>query len=262
MRSQLVQEWLHEAGVDYPRIKGGYKALRQFLIQNTEQSLQALPLLILGGMTGCGKTEILSQLSNSIDLEGHAYHRGSSFGRHAKPQPSQINFENNLSIDLLKKRQQGAKQLILEDEGHIIGRCALPIKLVKEMKLAKLVWLEASLEERIERVLKDYVINLQQEFINLQGEDKGKEAFAEHLLASLNRITKRLGMERYQQLQQLMQAALNKTNLSTSLGIHREWIRLLLESYYDPMYQYQRKKKASQIIYHGRAEEVSAFLRQ
>lgn len=81
-------------------------------------------------------------------------------------------------------------------------------------------------------------------------------------LASLNRITKRLGMERYQQLQQLMQAALNKTDLSTSLGIHREWIRLLLESYYDPMYQYQRKKKASQIIYHGRAEEVSAFLRQ
>src|SRR5690554_130639 len=45
MRSQLVQEWLHQAGVDYPRIKGGYKALRQFLIQNTEQSLQALPLV-------------------------------------------------------------------------------------------------------------------------------------------------------------------------------------------------------------------------
>lgn len=262
MRSQLVQEWLHEAGIDYPRIKGGYKALRQFLLQNIEQTLTTTPLVILGGKTGCGKTEILYQLNNSIDLESHAYHRGSSFGRHAKPQPSQINFENNLSIDCLKKCQQGSKQLILEDESNTIGRCALPANLVKAMKAAKIVWLEAPLEERIERVLKDYVIDLQQEYIVISNEQQGKQDFAEHLLASLSRITKRLGMERYQQLNNLMQAALNQVDLNTSLGIHREWIKLLLESYYDPMYNYQREKKADHIIFSGTAAEVTEFLQQ
>lgn len=260
MRSQLVQAWLHEAGVDYPRIQGGYKALRQFLLQTIEQTLVSHQILILGGMTGCGKTEILQQLSNSIDLEGHAYHRGSSFGRHANPQPSQINFENNLSIDLLKKSQLGKKQLVLEDEGHIIGRCALPVNLMKAMKASKIVWLEAPLEERIERVLKDYVIDLQQEFITVKGEDKGREAFAEHLLSSLDRITKRLGMERYQQLYNLMQAALSQIDFTTSLSIHREWISQLLESYYDPMYHYQREKKSGQIIFEGTAKAVTEFL--
>lgn len=262
MRSQLVQEWLHEAGVDYPRITGGYKALRQFLIQNTQQTLEETQLLILGGMTGCGKTETLHQLSNSIDLEGHAYHRGSSFGAHAKPQPSQINFENRLSIDLLKKCQKCSGQLVLEDEGHVIGRCALPVNLVKTMKTSALIWLEAPLEERIQRVLKDYVIDLRQEFIAVSGEDQGRHAFAEHLLAGLNRITKRLGMERYQQLHNLMQAALNQTDLNTSLETHGEWITLLLESYYDPMYHYQREKKADQIIFSGTANEVAEFLKQ
>ena len=262
MRSQLVQAWLHEAGVDYPRIQGGYKALRQFLLQTIEQTLASHQILILGGMTGCGKTEILQQLSNSIDLEGHAYHRGSSFGRHANPQPSQINFENNLSIDLLKKCQLGKKQLVLEDEGHIIGRCALPVNLMKAMKASKIVWLEAPLEERIERVLKDYVIDLKQEFILVEGEEKGQEAFAEHLLSSLGRITKRLGMERYQQLNNLMLAALKQTDLTTSLGTHREWISLLLNSYYDPMYHYQREMKASQIIFTGNKNQVVDFLQQ
>ncbi|NLW04359.1 MAG: tRNA 2-selenouridine(34) synthase MnmH [Pseudomonadaceae bacterium] len=261
MRSQLVQAWLHEAGVDYPRIQGGYKALRQFLLQTIEQTLASHQLLILGGMTGCGKTEILQQLSNSIDLEGHAYHRGSSFGRHANPQPSQINFENNLSIDLLKKCQLDKKQLVLEDESHIIGRCALPVNLMKAMKSSKVVWLEAPLEERVERVLKDYVVDLQQEFITVKGEEKGREDFAEHLLSSLGRITKRLGSQRHQQLQSLMLTALNQTNLTTGFDIHREWIRLLLASYYDPMYHYQGEKKASQVIFKGTAKEVMHFLK-
>lgn len=119
---------------------------------------------------------------------------------------------------------------------------------------------EAPLEERIERVLKDYVIDLQQEFILVEGEEKGQEAFAEHLLSSLDRITKRLGMERYQQLYNLMQAALSQIDFNTSLSIHREWISQLLESYYDPMYRYQREKKSGQIIFEGTAKAVTEFL--
>ena len=32
-RSHIVQRWLHEAGIDYPLVEGGYKALRQTAIQ-------------------------------------------------------------------------------------------------------------------------------------------------------------------------------------------------------------------------------------
>ncbi len=34
-RWHLVQPWLHDAGIDYPLVEGGYKALRQTAIQAT-----------------------------------------------------------------------------------------------------------------------------------------------------------------------------------------------------------------------------------
>ena len=32
LRSQTVQQWLREAGIDYPLVLGGYKAMRRFLL--------------------------------------------------------------------------------------------------------------------------------------------------------------------------------------------------------------------------------------
>ena len=59
--------------------------------------------VVIGGQTGCGKTILLNEIDNSIDLEGLANHRGSAFGNNVSPQPKQIDFENNLSIELIKK---------------------------------------------------------------------------------------------------------------------------------------------------------------
>ncbi|MDT9646710.1 tRNA 2-selenouridine(34) synthase MnmH, partial [Pseudomonas sp. JV245A] len=88
LRSQIVQQWLKdEAGIAYPRVGGGYKAMRTFLLDTTEQALQQCDFVLLGGMTGTGKTQVLGQLDNALDLEGHANHRGSSFGRRATGQP-------------------------------------------------------------------------------------------------------------------------------------------------------------------------------
>ena len=92
---------LGEAGIDYPRVVGGYKAMRTFLIDTTEQAMAQCRFVVLGGYTGIGKTEVLAQLPSALDLEGHANHRGSSFGRHATPQPGQIDFDNRLAIDIL-----------------------------------------------------------------------------------------------------------------------------------------------------------------
>ena len=73
---------------------------------------------MISGLTGTGKTEVIAQLSNGLDLEGHANHRGSSFGQRVSGQPTQIDFENRLAIDVLKKRAQGHETFVLEDEGR------------------------------------------------------------------------------------------------------------------------------------------------
>ena len=91
-----------EAGIDYPRVSGGYKAMRTFLLNTLDQAVTQCDFVLLGGMTGTGKTEVLTQLRNGLDLEGHANHRGSSFGKHATGQPSNIDFENRLAVDVRK----------------------------------------------------------------------------------------------------------------------------------------------------------------
>src|SRR5690554_3246183 len=99
LRSQIVQQWLKsEAGIDYPRVVGGYKAMRTFLLETAQQAVTQCDFVLVGGLTGTGKTEVIDQLNNSLDLEGHANHRGSSFGKHATEQPTQIDFENRLAI--------------------------------------------------------------------------------------------------------------------------------------------------------------------
>jgi tRNA 2-selenouridine synthase len=69
-----------EAGIEYPLIVGGYKALRQAAIQFTEELVQR-PIVLIGGCTGNGKTQLVCSRPDGIDLEGLAHHRGSSFGR-------------------------------------------------------------------------------------------------------------------------------------------------------------------------------------
>ncbi|MBU1284822.1 MAG: tRNA 2-selenouridine(34) synthase MnmH [Gammaproteobacteria bacterium] len=260
LRSQITQQWLAEAGIDYPRVIGGYKAMRTFLLETTQQAVAECDFVILGGLTGTGKTDVLVQLNNSLDLEGHANHRGSSFGKRATGQPMQIDFENRLAIDMLKQRASGTEQFILEDEGRMVGSCTVPLALYQGMQEYPLVWLEDAFEDRVERILRDYVINLCAEFISLHGEENGFRLYAERLLQSLSNIQKRLGGERYQRLLAIMQAALDEQQRSAAVDLHRGWIDGMLREYYDPMYVFQRESKASRIEFAGDQAAVIAYL--
>lgn len=264
LRSQIVQQWLQDAGVQYPRVIGGYKAMRRFLIDTLDQAVADCPLTLVAGLTGTGKTEVISALDNSLDLEGHAHHRGSSFGRHATPQPGQIDFENRLAIEALRRMEAGCRQLVLEDEGRIVGSCSVPIELFRVMQQAPLVWLEDSFENRVARILGDYVVDMQAEFAVLypQNPEASFAALSEHLLGSLLRIRKRLGGERHQQLEQLMREALIEQQRSGEVDGHRYWIAALLEQYYDPMYAYQRSGKEERVVFSGDQTAVVEFLRE
>ena len=262
LRSQIVQQWLRdEAGIDYPRVGGGYKAMRTFLLDTVEQAMQQCDFVLLGGMTGTGKTQVLGQLDNALDLEGHANHRGSSFGRRATGQPSNIDFENRLAVDLLKKRERGVRGFVVEDENRMIGSCALPLPLHQGMQRAPMIWLEDRLDNRVQRILQDYVVDLCAEFVAVHGEP-GFALFAQRLLESLNKIHKRLGGERHQRLLALMQQALAEQERSGVVELHRGWIQGLLSEYYDPMYAYQRESKGARIEFVGDHAAVLDYLRQ
>ncbi|TPG82857.1 tRNA 2-selenouridine(34) synthase MnmH [Pseudomonas mandelii] len=262
LRSQIVQQWIkEEAGIDYPRIGGGYKAMRTFLLDTVDQAVAQCDFVLLGGMTGTGKTEVLTQLSNSLDLEDHANHRGSSFGKRATGQPNNIDFENRLAVDVLKKRANGIEQFVLEDESRMVGSCALPLPLYKGMQEFSMVWLEDSVEGRVERILQDYVINLYAEFVAVYGE-QGFALYSERLISSLNNIHRRLGGERYQRMLLQMESALEEQARSGSVEQFRDWIEVLLREYYDPMYAFQREKKGDRIEFVGERAAVLEYLRE
>ncbi|MGY8819220.1 MAG: tRNA 2-selenouridine(34) synthase MnmH [Pseudomonadales bacterium] len=262
LRSQLVQQWLKtEAGIDYPRVTGGYKAMRHFLLETIEHAAAHDNFVLVGGMTGTGKTEVLARLDDGVDLEGIANHRGSSFGKRATPQPVQIDFENALAIRLLKMQKAGARQFVLEDEARLVGRCSIPLPLFQGMQHYPLVWLEDSFDGRVDRILKDYVIDLCAEFTVEFGAE-GFTAFAERLQQSLVNISRRLGGECYTRLAAIMNQALAEQASTGSVDLHREWIETLLRQYYDPMYAYQRESKAARIEFAGEQDAVVEFLRE
>ena len=260
LRSKISQQWLAEAGISYPRIVGGYKAMRTFLLESLEAHIASSEFTLIAGLTGSGKTEVIQDLSATIDLEKLAHHRGSSFGKHATDQPQQIDFDNRLAIEFLRLHSRHQLRIALEDESRMIGRCALPLALRDKMQLSPVVWLEEPLEVRVERILHDYVEDLSRQFAEKLGAEAGFEAFAARLIESLQNLVKRLGGERHARLAETMQAALSAQRMHNTVDLHRDWIRPLLTEYYDPMYEHQRAAKTSRVIFSGNRAAVTEYL--
>jgi tRNA 2-selenouridine synthase len=261
MRSKISQQWIYEkTGVVYPRIKGGYKAMRRFLIDELEKSAQCISPVMLGGRTGIGKTLLLKKLKQQVDLEGIFHHRGSVFGKHVTPQPSQIDIENKLSIELLKLRSEKKIQIVLEDEGTSIGSRMIPEVLFSKMKQSPLVMLEASVDERVNITFQEYIIEALNEHQLHYGDEKGFNTWAEQLHSSIDKIQRRLGGERHKELKELLTDAIQQQKSSDVLEHHKTWIKVLLVDYYDPMYDYQTSKKESRVVFKGQQEEVLSYL--
>lgn len=260
LRSQIAQQWLHEAGVEYPRITGGYKALRQFLLQALQAECERRRFVVLSGQTGCAKTQLLQALGNAVDMEGLANHRGSAFGKRVGGQPSQIGFENALSIALLRQAQQNPNRaIVLEDESRLIGRIAVPEVLRTHSMQSPLVIIDASIEERTEHTFSNYILRNLAEWQQNMGEAEGFRRFAEELHASLNALHRRLGGDRYAQLKNSLDTALT-AHAGGRPESHRVWIEVLLSDYYDPMYAFQLQQKSARVVFKGKYDEVAEFL--
>ena len=259
MRSELTQHWLQEAGVEVVRVEGGYRALRGYLMQQLESCAEAVPLWVISGRTGIGKTELLHQFPNHIDLEGLAGHRGSSFGRRVVEQPSQASFEHAVALVMLKHQRQESIPLMIEDESKLIGRRAVPVPLFDAMKTAPIVVLEASLESRVTRIARDYGHVATLEYQAAYGEEEGRRRFADTLQQSLKNIRKRLGLEAYQALAALLTEAIDALHEHRDDAGLREVIRRLLSDYYDPMYDFQLQRKADRVVFRGTKTEILSW---
>ena len=261
LRSKICQQWIFDkTGVVYPRVKGGYKALRRYLLDELDNASNQMQFMILCGRTGVGKTLLLNQLEYKIDLEGIFMHRGSAFGKRTVSQPSQIDVENKLSIALLKHRSNNRTRLVLEDEAVNIGSRRLPDSIVNAMKQSPLVMLETSLDQRINNVVDEYVRKDLADYQLKLGEDPGFDVWAENLQSSLAKIHKRLGGLRYQNLKNSLLNAIQAQRTSGELENHKDWIGPLLTDYYDPMYDYQLEKKAERVVYRGNEAEVLHYI--
>ena len=263
MRSRISQQWIFEkTGVMYPRVKGGYKALRRYLIDQLDSTIQNIEPVILSGRTGVGKTLLLQRMEHKIDLEGIFQHRGSAFGKHVTPQPSQIDIENELSIKLLKLQNNNINKLVLEDEAAAIGSRRLPDSLVKTMRESPLIVLEASINDRIDIVFEEYIVQALAEYQELLGETKGFDTWSDNLLTALDKIQRRLGGLHHKAIKSDMEYAINSHRTTGDQLHHKEWIHTLLVGYYDPMYDYQLGKKTDRIVFRGDQESVLDHLNQ
>ncbi|WP_157954173.1 tRNA 2-selenouridine(34) synthase MnmH [Microbulbifer sp. A4B17] len=257
LRSRFAQKLLREAGIDYPMVKGGYKAMRSFLLSELEKQCENLPLMVIAGHTGSGKTELINLVQRSVDLEGIAKHRGSSFGRTNSQQPSQINFENKLSIDLLKLSQSPGS-VVIEDESRLIGRCALPHVLQAAMKTAPRVLVEEPVEARAQRIVRDYISEGLNRFTG--SEKPPAESLGEELRFNLNKIRKRLGGLRYKQLDEALNSANRELLKSNNSEAYIPVVISLLQDYYDGSYDHIMKKANQEILFRGTYKEVQQWL--
>ena len=156
MRSNIMAWVLNIAGFKVSLLKGGYKEYRNW---TADQFKIRKNVMVLGGPTGCGKTEILLAMQQSgqqfIDLEGLAHHKGSAFGGLGHPpQPTQETFENKLAWQWANV--DADKVLWLENESRKIGKTIIPDGVYFQMRDAVIVQLVRNYEIRKARILNEY----------------------------------------------------------------------------------------------------------
>ncbi|MCW3489850.1 tRNA 2-selenouridine(34) synthase MnmH [Dethiobacter alkaliphilus] len=159
MRSGSVFSVMEALGYPAWQLVGGYKAFRRHVVRYLKSAEIKMPVFILNGLTGVGKTLVIKELQRkgapTIDLERLANHRGSAFGGIGLGKPrTQKDFEAHLFFAL--KEIETAPYVLLEGEGKKVGPVVLPDFLYSAMHHGEHILLEADLEIRVDRIIKEY----------------------------------------------------------------------------------------------------------
>jgi len=214
MRSQSIAWLLEKYKFNPITLKGGYKTYRRWILECFSKKWN---IIIIGGKTGTGKTRLLSLLekykNQTIDLEGFACHRGSTFGGLGmKEQPSNEQFENKIAEKLYSFRP--INNIFVEAESANIGKCKIPHEFFNQMKNSRRIEIIRSESNRLDELIETYSVFKKQE-----------------LQESVLRIKKRLGPQRTK----IAIESINKENWDLVC-------RSVLD-YYDKCYEYEKAGK-------------------
>ena len=165
MRSNSFATVLASIGFRVSVLKGGYKAYRSQVLGALPDLCEQPRFVVLGGKTGVGKTQLLTQLAQMgqqvLDLEGLANHRGSLFGALGLPdQPSSAKFDSLLFQAL--SAFDASRPVYVESESSKVGQCHLPKPLLENMRQSPKIDVSSALEDRVERIALDYASAFEQ----------------------------------------------------------------------------------------------------
>ncbi|MED3573006.1 tRNA 2-selenouridine(34) synthase MnmH [Cytobacillus praedii] len=242
MRSKAVATFITFAGLSIPRLIGGYRAYRQYILEKIP-SLLPDKAITLHGMTGVGKTDVLKGLYNKglpvIDLEGLAGHRGSIFGTFGLfPGNNQKTFDSLLFKSLTEMID--SPFFIIEAESKRIGKVVLPDELLKKKQHGTNIHLHASMRSRVERIYNDYCLPYVHE-----------DWFHDKVVERLSFIKKRIKSHE-------IIASLND---AASIREYKTVIQILLEDYYDPRYAH-KQMEYSEPFHHIDAENTESAVKE
>ena len=156
MRSASMAWLFGTVGLESQRLEGGYKSFRQQVLTSLDQEYS---FIVIGGLTGSGKTDVLRELKQMgeqvLDLELLANHKGSAFGSLGEiAQCSNEQFEND--IFWMLRQLDNSRIIWIEDESRSIGKNILPAGIYRNIRSAPLIYLDVSLKGRVEQLVHDY----------------------------------------------------------------------------------------------------------
>ena len=220
MRSNAMATILSSVGWPVGLVKGGYKTWRREVVHGLDVDTAPLPIVLIDGPTGSGKTAILLALSEQggqvIDLEGFAHHRGSAFGGFDDlPQPAQRLFETRIWDQL--RRFDLSRPVYVEAESARVGIRRVPRRLWHEMLAAPRIEIHVPASVR-----SAFLVSAYGDAVN----DRSSVARSLDLLKPFH------SKETLADWQALADA-----------GDHRKLAEVLMLEHYDPLYARGRKRR-------------------
>jgi tRNA 2-selenouridine synthase len=206
-------------------LRGGYKRYRSHVMGELSSWSEA-PSFVLRGGTGVGKTLILREIERlrpgwTVDLELAAGHRSSILGMVGLEPCSQKLFDSRLARRL---RERAAPCTVFEGESRKVGDVIIPAPMWEAMQGGVNIYLEASTEHRVEVLLEDYLAS---------------ESSRDQLRRQLPFIEQRLGPKKWD----------GELVARLDDGREAELVELLLEHYYDPLYQHSEKGRSYDVTF-------------
>ena len=208
MRSGSITGLLKSMKYDVEQLDNGYKDYRKFVREELEK-IKLPKAYVIYGLTGSGKTDLLQEFGNSLDLEGLAQHRGSVFGDIGLKIRSQKKFESLLLKRLFALKEE--KFILIEGESRKIGGIQIPLNVWNQLQSAIKIKLNSPMQERIERLYKEYCRKIKKEII----------------IQKLKMIEKFMGKKKVDELIQLI----NENEI-------KKFIEIILIEYYDKLYKH------------------------